>query len=80
MTYTMMPNQRTASEITDVIGSIPYRMAFAGGWIDQPFMSQAESESAGLDGGGVVATHCSLHGVQWNGHQFPESGNGPVGQ
>jgi hypothetical protein len=26
--------------ITDVIGEIPYRMAFAGGWIDQPFVSQ----------------------------------------
>ncbi len=26
--------------ISDVIGAIPYRMAFAGGWIDQPFVSQ----------------------------------------
>jgi len=26
--------------ITDVIGRIPYRMAFAGGWIDQPFVSR----------------------------------------
>jgi hypothetical protein len=26
--------------ITDVIGKIPYRMAFAGGWIDQPFVSK----------------------------------------
>ena len=26
--------------ITDVIGKLPYRMAFAGGWIDQPFVSQ----------------------------------------
>jgi hypothetical protein len=25
--------------ITDVIGSVPYRMALAGGWIDQPFVS-----------------------------------------
>ncbi len=29
-----MPN------ITDCIGAIPYRMAFAGGWIDQPFVSR----------------------------------------
>jgi len=29
-----------ALEITDVIGKIPYRMAFAGGWIDQPFVSK----------------------------------------
>ena len=25
---------------TDVIGAIPYRMALAGGWIDQPFVSR----------------------------------------
>jgi hypothetical protein len=25
--------------ISSIIGSIPYRMAFAGGWIDQPFIS-----------------------------------------
>lgn len=28
------------SSITDVIGNLPYRMAFAGGWIDQPFVSK----------------------------------------
>lgn len=26
--------------ITDLIGQIPYRMALAGGWIDQPFVSR----------------------------------------
>jgi hypothetical protein len=26
-------------DITSIIGKIPYRMAFAGGWIDQPFVS-----------------------------------------
>ena len=30
----------TKPSITDVIGSFPYRMAFAGGWIDQPFVSR----------------------------------------
>jgi hypothetical protein len=29
-----------AVDLTPVIGAIPYRMAFAGGWIDQPFVSQ----------------------------------------
>jgi hypothetical protein len=29
-----------SSALTDIIGSIPYRMAFAGGWIDQPFVSR----------------------------------------
>lgn len=28
------------SDITTVIGAIPYRMALAGGWIDQPFVSR----------------------------------------
>ncbi len=28
------------TEITSIIGNIPYRMAFAGGWIDQPFVSR----------------------------------------
>ena len=29
-----------SARITDVIGGLPYRMAFAGGWIDQPFVSK----------------------------------------
>jgi hypothetical protein len=31
---------KTLSGLADVIGSIPYRMALAGGWIDQPFVSR----------------------------------------
>jgi hypothetical protein len=27
-------------DITDVIGKLPYRLALAGGWIDQPFVSR----------------------------------------
>jgi hypothetical protein len=30
----------TGHDITGVIGGIPYRMALAGGWIDQPFVSR----------------------------------------
>ena len=30
----------TIPSIGDLIGSIPNRMAFAGGWIDQPFVSR----------------------------------------
>lgn len=33
--------------LTDVIGKIPYRMAFAGGWIDQPFVSAHNPEPPG---------------------------------
>lgn len=33
--------------ITDVIGDIPYRLALAGGWIDQPFISQLLTDPPG---------------------------------
>jgi len=33
-----LPERKT--DITRVINGIPYRMAFAGGWIDQPFISK----------------------------------------
>jgi len=33
--------------ISDVIGAIPYRMAFAGGWIDQPFVSRLNPDPPG---------------------------------
>lgn len=37
----------TAPDITDVIGRIPSRMAFAGGWIDQPFVSRLNPNPPG---------------------------------
>jgi len=33
--------------ITEVIGAFPYRMAFAGGWIDQPFLSRLNPDPPG---------------------------------
>jgi hypothetical protein len=35
------------SPIAEVIGAFPYRMAFAGGWIDQPFVSQLNPSPPG---------------------------------
>ena len=35
-----MINMEKKGTISDVIGRIPYRMALAGGWIDQPFVSR----------------------------------------
>ncbi len=35
------------ADITDVIGKIPYRMALAGGWIDQPFVSCLDPQPPG---------------------------------
>jgi hypothetical protein len=36
-----------SSKITDVIGPMPYRLAFAGGWIDQPFVSELNPSPPG---------------------------------
>ena len=34
-------------DITEYIGAVPYRMAFAGGWIDQPFVSKHNPDPPG---------------------------------
>jgi hypothetical protein len=34
-------------QITDVIGKLPYRIALAGGWIDQPFASKCNPKPPG---------------------------------
>jgi hypothetical protein len=36
-----------SSQITDTTRTMPYRMAFAGGWIDQPFMSKLNPQPPG---------------------------------
>jgi hypothetical protein len=40
-------NSRQLLDITEVTGEIPFRMAFAGGWIDQPFISKNNPEPPG---------------------------------
>ena len=40
-------SNKQESRLTDVIGAIPYRMAFAGGWIDQPFVSRHNPDPFG---------------------------------
>ncbi|MDQ1256035.1 MAG: hypothetical protein QG656_631 [Candidatus Hydrogenedentes bacterium] len=35
------------TDITGIIGKIPYRIALAGGWIDQPFVSRLDPEPPG---------------------------------
>jgi hypothetical protein len=39
--------EATIRPLTDTIGAIPYRMAFAGGWIDQPFVSRLNPAGVG---------------------------------
>ena len=36
-----------SDDITQVIGAIPYRLALAGGWIDQPFVSRHNPQPPG---------------------------------
>jgi hypothetical protein len=44
----MVSKSRTRPlQITDVIGSVPYRLALAGGWIDQPFVSRLDPRPPG---------------------------------
>ena len=45
MRPTMKSDNKT--DIAPVVGDIPYRMAFAGGWIDQPFISQHNPDPPG---------------------------------
>ena len=41
----MTPDKQIS--ITEILGKIPFRMAFAGGWIDQPFVSRLNPEPPG---------------------------------
>ena len=41
----MAPQQK--SQITDIVGKIPYRLALAGGWIDQPYVSKFDPSPPG---------------------------------
>jgi hypothetical protein len=38
---------RSGKNLSDLIGAIPYRLALAGGWIDQPFLSRLNPEPPG---------------------------------
>lgn len=40
-------SSRGVEAVGDVIGSLPYRLALAGGWIDQPFVSALNPEPPG---------------------------------
>jgi hypothetical protein len=39
--------RNTAEDIASLVGRIPYRMALAGGWIDQPFVSRCNPDPPG---------------------------------
>ena len=37
----------STNSVTDLVGGIPYRLALAGGWIDQPFVSERDPSPPG---------------------------------
>jgi len=66
--------------MTDPIGRIPYRMALAGGWIDQPFVSRLNPDPPGsmvvvgleptfrfMDRSGMATSTRKIAGKLWNG-------------
>ena len=56
-----------ATQLTEVIGAMPYRMALAGGWIDQPFVSRLNPDPTGsivtVTPGGIVVSLVSTIGL-----------------
>ncbi len=61
----MAPEPKAVPELTDVIGAIPYRMAFAGGWIDQPFLSRLNPSPPGSMV--VVSLHPTVRFMEFSG-------------
>ena len=59
-----------SGSITDAIGDFPYRIQMAGGWIDQPFVSQLNPETARVDGGGQLAADIFYDGPRGHGHRL----------
>jgi hypothetical protein len=39
--------RQSKTQITDIVGNIPYRLALAGGWIDQPYVSKHNPSAPG---------------------------------
>ncbi len=71
-------------ELSEVIGRLPYRMALAGGWIDQPFVSRLNPEPPGamvvvgleptfryMDRSGMATSTRKVARQLW-GNQLPE--------
>ena len=67
-------------DLSGVIGPMPYRMAFAGGWIDQPFVSRLEPGAARLHGDRRGGAHVPLDGPVRCGHIHPRRSPSPPGR
>jgi len=73
-------NNPTSPDITEIIGNIPNRIALAGGWIDQPFVSKHNPDPWGsmvvaslepsfrvLDRSGMATSTRKIAHELWNG-------------
>ena len=89
-----MPEQPNNTEISqkmpglsDITGPFPYRLALAGGWIDQPFVSQSNPQPPGsmvvvsvvpeyrfMDRAGLGSSTRQAAQLLW-GSRFPEASN-----
>jgi len=78
------------TDISEIIGTIPNRMAFAGGWIDQPFVSKHNPSPPGsmvvvalepsfrvLDRSGMATSTRKVAVDLWNG-QLPDRDPGEL--
>ncbi|MBN1579066.1 MAG: hypothetical protein JXA89_00070 [Anaerolineae bacterium] len=54
----MITKENTDVSIASIIGALPYRMAFAGGWIDQPFVSRHNPDPFGSMVVVAIEPHC----------------------
>lgn len=76
----MARSSSVINDITQVIGRLPFRLALAGGWIDQPFMSRhnpdavgsmvvvcVEPEFAWMNRAGICSSTRSVALEMWNG-------------
>jgi hypothetical protein len=81
---------KTRGRITDVIGDFPYRIQLAGGWIDQPFVSQLNPSPPGsmvvvslqptchlMDRAGMATGSRKVAMKLWNG-RLPEEDPGAL--
>ena len=73
-------DSKSASDLSEVIGKIPFRLALAGGWIDQPFVSKHDPSPPGsmvviateptfpyMDRAGIATSTRKIAMRLWNG-------------
>ena len=68
------------ANLTSVIGEMPFRMAFAGGWIDQPFVSQHNPSPPGSMVVVALEPTCRFMNRCGSGDQYPRDRYATLGR